>query len=119
MTSAQRIFNYTKLAQEDDHVKTGDPKRGEWPSKGQIEFDDVTMRYREFLDPAIKNLSFSVQSGMKVGIVGRTGSGKSSILQVLFRLVDIKEGEGKITIDGIDAKSVGLHLLRQSIGFIP
>jgi len=75
------------------------------------------MRYRDFLEPAIENLNFSVQSGMKVGIVGRTGSGKSSILQILFRLVDCEKGQ--IDIDGVDIKSIGLHLLRQSIGYIP
>ena len=54
---------------------------------------------------------------MSVGIVGRTGAGKSSILQLLFRLVD--PSEGRILIDGVDYKSVGLHLLRQNISFIP
>lgn len=60
MTSAQRIFAYTKEPQEDHHYKPNDPKRGEWPSKGQINFTNVTMRYRDFLEPAIENLNFSV-----------------------------------------------------------
>jgi len=68
------------------------------------------MRYRDFLEPAVKNLNFQVQSGMKIGIVGRTGSGKSSILQILFRLVDCEAGS--IKIDDLDIKTVGLHLLR-------
>ncbi len=75
------------------------------------------MRYREGLDPALKNVSFKVQSGMKVGIVGRTGSGKSSILQVLFRLIKLECGQ--IEIDNVDISEVGLHLLRQNVGFIP
>ena len=60
MTSAQRIYAYTKLQQEDKHVKPADPKRSEWPSKGQIDFKNVTMRYRDFLEPAISNLNFTV-----------------------------------------------------------
>lgn len=117
MTSAQRIFDYTKLDQEDALTKEGDPKRGEWPKSGKITFKNVTMRYRDFLEPAVEGLDFEVQSGMKVGIVGRTGSGKSSILQILFRLVDCEQGS--IEIDGVDTKTIGLHLLRQSIGYIP
>jgi ABC-type multidrug transport system fused ATPase/permease subunit len=69
------------------------------------------MTYREELPPAIKNLSFKVESGMKVGIVGRTGSGKSSILQTLFRLVDLNQGS--ISIDGVDITLAGLHMLRK------
>lgn len=69
------------------------------------------------MDPAVKNLSFTVQPGMKVGIVGRTGAGKSSILQILFRLSD-SEG-GRLLIDGVDCKTIGLHLLRKSIAYIP
>lgn len=75
------------------------------------------MRYRETLEPAVQNLSFEVQPGMKVGIVGRTGSGKSSILQILFRLID--PTEGVILVDDQDIKSVGLHCLRRQIGYIP
>lgn len=75
------------------------------------------MTYREELAPSIKGLSFSVQAGMKVGIVGRTGSGKSSILQTLFRLVDLNQGA--ITIDGVPITKPGLHLLRKQIAFIP
>ena len=75
------------------------------------------MKYREHMEPAVTELSFEAQSGMKVGIVGRTGAGKSSILQILFRLVD--SCNGKVSIDGVDIKSVGLHKLRQSIGYIP
>jgi ABC-type multidrug transport system fused ATPase/permease subunit len=88
-----------------------------WPLKGEIIFTCVTMRYRDDLEPALKNVSFKVESGMKVGIVGRTGSGKSSILQVLFRLIKLEAGS--IEIDNIDIRDVGLHLLRSNIGFIP
>lgn len=75
------------------------------------------MRYRETLEPSIKNITFTVQAGMKVGIVGRTGAGKSSILQALFRLVELTEGS--IVIDGHNITDLGLHLLRKNIAFIP
>jgi ABC-type multidrug transport system fused ATPase/permease subunit len=75
------------------------------------------MRYNEGLEPAMNDLSLIIQSGMKVGIVGRTGAGKSTILQVLFRLTD--SFKGSIKIDGQDIKSIGLHLLRKSIAYIP
>jgi len=81
-----------------------------WPVHGQIEFNNVTMRYRPTLEPSIQNLSFTVQPGMKVGIVGRTGSGKSSILQILFRLCETSEGFVKI--DGGNIRDIGLHMLR-------
>ena len=75
------------------------------------------MRYNEGLEPAMNDLSLEIQPGMKVGIVGRTGAGKSTILQVLFRLTD--SFKGSIKIDGVDIKDVGLHLLRKSIAYIP
>lgn len=75
------------------------------------------MRYRDTLEPSIKSLSVTIQPKMKVGIVGRTGAGKSSILQALFRLVEIDKGQ--ICIDGVDIKTLGLHTLRKAIAFIP
>lgn len=65
------------------------------------------MCYREGLEPSIKGLNFKAMAGMKVGIVGRTGAGKSSILQALFRLVELSEGQ--VLIDGKDLKNMGLH----------
>jgi ABC-type multidrug transport system fused ATPase/permease subunit len=115
LTSAQRMLTYTQLKSEDSLVKSTDSKA--WPTSGHLKFTNVTMRYRETLEPAVQNLSFEVQAGMKVGIVGRTGSGKSSILQILFRLID--PAEGAIEVDGLDVRSVGLHCLRRQIGYIP
>jgi len=65
------------------------------------------MKYRDELEPSIKGLNLKVYPGMRVGIVGRTGAGKSSILQALFRMNELNEG--KCEIDGVDIKSVGLH----------
>lgn len=119
MTSSQRIVEYTRLEIEDELQKDYDKKLEEqkWPSEGRIEFDDVSMRYNEGLEPAMNDLSCVIQPGMKVGIVGRTGAGKSTILQVLFRLTD--SFKGSIKIDGHNIKDVGLHLLRKNIAYIP
>jgi len=82
MTSSQRMISYSKLEIEDELEKPGDAEleRRMWPVNGKIEFEEVTMSYRPELEPSIVNLSFKAQAGMIVGIVGRTGSGKSSIL---------------------------------------
>lgn len=119
MTACQRIVEYTKLESEDELEKETDAKLKElaWPTKGEVVFENVSMRYREGLEPSMNDLSCTIQPGMKVGIVGRTGAGKSTILQVLFRLTDCFEGSVKI--DGQDIKTMGLHLLRRSIAYIP
>ena len=88
-----------------------------WRPEGKIEFKNVTMRYREGLEPSIKELSLIIEPKMKIGIVGRTGAGKSSILQALFRLVEVEKGQ--ILIDGNDCSQLGLHTLRNAIAFIP
>ena len=119
MTASQRMIAYTKLELEDELEKPSDEELEErnWPSCGKIEFEKATMSYRPQLDPSIKDLSFKTEAGMIVGIVGRTGSGKSSILQTLFRLAEVSSG--RIVMDGVDIRSVGLHILRKAIAFIP
>jgi len=96
----------------------------EWPAQGSIEFEHVWMTYREGLDPALKGVSFRVESGEKVGIVGRRGAGKSSILLALFRLVEPSAHpemgrQGAIRIDGLDTKDIGLSTLREALSIIP
>lgn len=122
MVCSQNMYHYTQLPSEPELTKPNDSQLlqnsdGTWPTKGVIEFKDVGMRYRETMEPSLRGLSFVAQSGMKVGVVGRTGAGKSSILQTLFRLSDAHQGQ--ITVDGTDIKEVGLHLLRRNIQYIP
>lgn len=81
-----------------------------WPHSGGIKFKGVTMRYKEDMEPAVNDVTFEIDPGMKVGIVGRTGAGKSSILQSLFRLIDLSGGS--VEIDGVNIAEVGLHTLR-------
>lgn len=110
------------LIKETDYALMGtgkdDATPGEtWPQKGKLTFESVTMRYRKSLEPSLRGLDFEITPRMKVGIVGRTGAGKSSILQALFRLVELSEG--RILIDNVDIKTLGLHVLRKGIAYIP
>ena len=113
MASPQRLFEYQQLEPEGKLIESGDFKI----VYGKIEVKGLFMRYRENYDYALKNLSFVVQGGSKTGIVGRTGAGKSSIMQVLFRLVSPEKGS--IYIDGQDLMKAGLHEIRKQISAIP
>jgi len=89
----------------------------EWPSKGEIEFKRVVLRYRPDTDVVLNQLTFHARPGEKIGIVGRTGAGKSTICLSLSRIVEIVEGQ--ILIDGIDITRVDLQYLRSKITVIP
>uniref|UniRef100_A0A8D2LRY7 Multidrug resistance-associated protein 1 n=1 Tax=Varanus komodoensis TaxID=61221 RepID=A0A8D2LRY7_VARKO len=88
-----------------------------WPHKGQVEFRDYGLRYRDDMDLVLRNISISIDGGEKVGIVGRTGAGKSSLTLGLFRINEAAEGE--ILIDGINIAKIGLHDLRFKVTIIP
>lgn len=88
-----------------------------WPAAGSLEFSGVTMRYRPELQPALNGLSFRIEAGKKLGVVGRTGSGKSSVIVSLLRLTEVEKGQ--VLIDGQDLTEVGLRTLRRSIAMIP
>ena len=90
-----------------------------WPKEGKVEFREVVARYRKDLPPVLKGLSFDIKPMEKVGLVGRTGAGKSSLFLTLFRIVEVDDGSGTISIDGVDTSAVGLKLLRDSISIIP
>ena len=77
----------------------------------------MSARYREGLDLVLKNIDFTIKAGEKIGIVGRTGAGKSSITLTLFRILEL--AEGSITIDGTNIADIGLHELRKKISIIP
>ncbi|GJC98970.1 hypothetical protein ColKHC_07796 [Colletotrichum higginsianum] len=88
-----------------------------WPKTGAIAFDNVTASYSEGLDPVLSGVSFTISPGQKVGICGRSGSGKSSLLLSLLRLIDCSEG--KILIDNIDTSTMPRELLRQRLNALP
>jgi ABC-type multidrug transport system fused ATPase/permease subunit len=88
-----------------------------WPSRGDIEFRKCWMRYRPDLEPVLRGLSIVVPAGTRVGIVGRTGAGKSSFFAALLRTVELCRGS--IVIDGLDTSRIGLHHLRRGIASVP
>ena len=88
-----------------------------WPWNGGITFVNASMRYREDFDPVLKGVSVSISPGESVGIVGRTGSGKSTLFRVLLRLSELEAGQ--ILIDGVDIARIGLDTLRSRISIIP
>lgn len=88
-----------------------------WPEEGKIQFQDFQVRYREGLDLVLRGINFDVKGGEKVGIVGRTGAGKSSLTLSLFRIIE--SAGGKIIIDGHEISKLGLHSLRSRLTIIP
>ncbi|CAK67718.1 unnamed protein product (macronuclear) [Paramecium tetraurelia] len=120
MSSYNRMFQIIDVKSEAPQVKEEDRKISNFPESGDIKFQNVYMRYRCNSDLVLKGLTFDIKSGQKIGCVGRTGAGKSSILQVIFRMNEIEDYEGsKIEIAGINTKLLGLQKLRSSIGIIP
>lgn len=117
MTSVERVNEYANLKSEPALESVADKKPPkEWPQNGAIRFDELTMRYTETSTCVLRGLSFDIQSREKIGIVGRTGAGKSSIIQALFRLA---HNEGHVFIDGHSTGDLGLHDLRSKISIIP
>ena len=116
MNSTERIHFYGTQLEEEAPLHLGDVPQS-WPDKGEIVFDDVQMRYRAGLPLVLQGLSMHVKAGERIGVVGRTGAGKSSIMSTLFRLVELSGGT--ISIDGIDIATVGLHDLRSRLAIIP
>ncbi|KAI0360724.1 multidrug resistance-associated ABC transporter [Trametes cingulata] len=114
--AVERILYYTELPNEGATTTPNDPPES-WPEAGEIHFKDVEMAYRPGLPPVLKGVSFDVKPGEKVGIVGRTGAGKSSLLQALFRIVNLQAGS--IDIDGRDIAEIGLDVLRGRLALVP
>ncbi|CAH2350232.1 oligomycin resistance ATP-dependent permease Yor1p [[Candida] railenensis] len=118
MNSVERISQYAFHLPEEaafDIEETRPPR--EWPLNGSIEFDNVNLAYRPGLPLVLKNLTFKVNSAEKIGICGRTGAGKSSIMTALYRLSELSEG--RVLIDDIEIGTLGLHQLRSKLSIIP
>ncbi|XP_017023787.2 probable multidrug resistance-associated protein lethal(2)03659 [Drosophila kikkawai] len=117
MTSVERVLEYMEQPPEAplETLEKFKPKT-EWPSKGRIEFINFKLRYSPKEAPVLRDLNFTIEPREKIGIVGRTGAGKSSIIQSIFRLAC---NEGMIRIDDVDIEHLGLHDLRSQISIIP
>jgi ATP-binding cassette subfamily C (CFTR/MRP) protein 4 len=114
MTSVERVLEYTDLTPEEDNGNFVPEET--WPQQGNVEFKSVTMQYSPEKPMVLNQVCFTVKSGEKLGIVGRTGAGKTSLVSALFRLFHF---EGTILIDGVDTKSVPLQIVRAKISIIP
>ena len=115
MKNIKNAMSYIEMESESEIEFESDPS--DWPQNGKIEFNDVWMKYKGASRYALKGVNFCANAKDKVGIKGRTGGGKSSIVNTLFRLYDIDCGE--ILIDWINISTVGLHCLRSNISYLP
>lgn len=117
MNSVERIKEYLDVDQEAPPIVPDNRPDPSWPSKGSVEFIDYCTRYRSDFDFVLKHISLKVLSGEKVGVVGRTGAGKSSLALALFRALEAEQG--KILVDDVDIGHIGLQDLRENIVMVP
>uniref|UniRef100_A0A8C3AG31 Multidrug resistance-associated protein 1 n=1 Tax=Cyclopterus lumpus TaxID=8103 RepID=A0A8C3AG31_CYCLU len=117
IVAVERVKEYSDTEKEAEWTHEPSSLPTGWPTEGCIEIRGLGLRYRHDLDLAIRNITIKIHQGEKVGIVGRTGAGKSSLTLALFRIIEASEGQ--IFIDGVDIAQLGLHELRSRITIIP
>ncbi|KAF0687549.1 Aste57867_20668 [Aphanomyces stellatus] len=117
LISPERLYEYIRIGAEGARHTPVDESLTAWPAQGALVFDHVSYRYKASDPLVLKDVSFCVGGGEKIGIVGRTGAGKSSLMMALFRMNDV--AEGSICIDGVDIATVGLQKLRSALAIIP
>ncbi|KAJ2092885.1 hypothetical protein IW138_000598 [Coemansia sp. RSA 986] len=113
------ILQYMEIDREDILANDAVKPSSDWPSEGTIEFRNFSMKYHNDLEYALKNINLTIKPGEKIGIVGRTGAGKTSLSRAIFRLISSNTCEGSILIDGCDISSIKLGDLRPKLGTIP
>ncbi|KAH8700278.1 putative ABC multidrug transporter [Talaromyces proteolyticus] len=116
MNATERVHYYGTQLEEEAPLHLGQVEPS-WPEQGRVTFSNVHMRYRAGLPLVLRGLDMDISGGERIGIVGRTGAGKSSIMSALFRITELSEGS--ITIDGLDISKIGLHDLRSRLAIIP
>ncbi|KAF8770810.1 Multidrug resistance-associated protein 7 like [Argiope bruennichi] len=116
IVSVERVMQYIEGIKIEEDIFSQQPPFA-WPSHGVITFVNVSLRYRESCPYSLKNVSFETRPGEKIGVVGRTGSGKSSLIQILFRMVD--SFKGAVLIDGVNISNLEMQKLRSSLSVIP
>lgn len=115
VVSVERLLEYTRTPIEpEDDEEPSDPN---WPARGQIVFDDFSARYRPELDLVLNRFNLSINKSERVGLVGRTGAGKSSVTLALFRI--LPAADGRIVIDDVDISHINLKILRSKLSIIP
>ncbi|KAK4384895.1 ABC transporter C family member 10 [Sesamum angolense] len=115
--SVERLDQYMHIPSEAPEVINNNRPPVSWPTEGKVEIQDLQIKYRPDAPLVLRGISCTFEGGQKIGIVGRTGSGKTTLIGALFRLVE--PAGGKIVVDGIDISKIGLHDLRSRFGIIP
>ncbi|KAF9002584.1 multidrug resistance-associated ABC transporter [Cyathus striatus] len=116
MNSVERLLYYAQLPQEGNSLDKKEPP-ADWPQDGRISLSNVKLAYRENLPLALKGVTLNIRPREKIGIVGRTGAGKSSLVHALLRTVELKEGF--VEIDDLDIKEIDLDILRRRVALVP
>eukprot|EP00253_Pinus_taeda_P030801 PITA_30801 len=117
IVSVERIKQYMHIPSEAPAVIEDHRPTDNWPSHGKVELQDLKIRYRSNSPLVLRGITCTFEGGKNIGIVGRTGSGKTTLISAIFRLVE--PAAGRIFIDGLDINSIGLHDLRSRLGIIP
>jgi ATP-binding cassette subfamily C (CFTR/MRP) protein 1 len=117
IVSVERVLEYARLPSEAPEIIHRNRPAVSWPSRGEIEFNNYSARYREGLDLVLKNINLDIKSHEKIGVVGRTGAGKSSLTLALFRIIE--PDTGNISLDGLNTSTIGLLDLRRRLAIIP
>ncbi|KAF5362251.1 hypothetical protein D9756_002523 [Leucocoprinus leucothites] len=117
IVSVERILHQTSIEPEAPHELPDGKTSSDWPSEGAVEFRTYSTRYRSGLDLVLKDVDIKIKPSEKIGVCGRTGAGKSSLLLALFRIIE--PVNGTIVIDSVDITKIGLHDLRSSISIVP
>ena len=117
IVSVERVLEYARLPSEAPEIISDKRPPVTWPAKGEVEFKNFSTRYREGLDLVLKNVNLDIKMHEKIGVVGRTGAGKSSLTLALFRLIE--PATGNVDIDGLNTSEMGLLDLRRRLAIIP
>ncbi|PFH61268.1 hypothetical protein XA68_17841 [Ophiocordyceps unilateralis] len=114
MNAAERVVEYTEVETED---QGGDDPPAAWPTTGRVQVQDLVAGYAADLPPVLKGISFDIANNERVGVIGRTGAGKSSLTLALFRFIEARSGS--VLIDGLDISDISLRSLRSRLAIIP
>jgi len=117
IVSVERVLEYAQLPSEAPEIVHRNRPPVSWPARGEVAFNNYSTRYREGLDLVLKNITLDIKSHEKIGVVGRTGAGKSSLTLALFRIIEADTGN--INIDGLNTSNIGLLDLRRRLAIIP
>lgn len=115
--AVERVLHYSHLQPESEPTSVSTDVNSQWPNKGDIEIVHLSVTYHRSLEPVLRDLSLTIAHGQKIGICGRTGSGKSTLVNAIFRLADTSSGH--IKLNGIDIASLEPHFLRSRLTAVP